>query len=387
MSRVIITLIILLGSSLPILAQDPEINQKAPPILVNNWVENPNYPTMDISDRAVVLKFWFTTCGPCVYSIPHMNDLAEKFSGEDLAFVSISFEKPALIKDFLRNKDFLSMAGSDTARTTIENYGVRGYPVVFLIDKDGILRWRGNPMTLNEDMIEYFLEVTAEGSQNRLNAEAKKITELGFENPSYTLDISENTTKMGEAEGQLLKHDELTIANYTLKSVLAYLLDTSEYRLKLSGKSNKRYDIRFKVHQGLDSLTHMHERLASVIADRLGYQLVTVQENEPAYELTVSHDSLFNRNFLDKESKFTKTEHDRNEAWWKGRGLDANDIINNLENNFNVYFVDGIGLDNRYRMHIPTNSFDSLSVKLKEFYGISLEKVKSEVEIIRLVPK
>lgn len=384
--RFTVSILFLAFFSSTALSQGVEINQPAPPIQVNNWVENPDYSLHELENKPVILKFWFTKCGPCVYSIPHMNDLAEKFQSEDVAFVSVSFEKPEIIRSFLREKEFKAMAGSDTSQTTISAYEVRGYPMVFLIDKEGILRWKGNPMSLNESMVSQFLDLSGkESGIKQIERETNKINELGFQNPSFSLEIDENTTQMGVASGRHATAKELTIANYNLKKTLSYLLNKSEYRIKVPDSAKTKYDIRFQVEQGLDSLSNLEERLASVISNRLNYRLATETRNEITYQLKIANDSLFTSNFIDKESSYTGTSSRKDS--WQGQGLSKNDVINALENSYNLYFSDGIGLNEKYMMEIPTNNFDKLKERLLNYYGIQLMKTEDEVEVYTLIPE
>lgn len=384
--RFLLLFLFLACFSTTVLSQEIEVNEPAPPIQVNDWVENPDYSHHELENKPVILKFWFTKCGPCVYSIPHMNDLAEEFQTEDVAFVSVSFEKPEIIRSFLREKEFKAMAGSDTSQTTISEYGVRGYPMVFLIDKDGMLRWKGNPMSLNESMVSHFLDLAGkESGIKQIESETSKINELGFENPSFSLEIDENTTQMGVASGRHSTAKELTIANYSLKKTLSYLLDRSEYRIKVPDSVTTKYDIRFQVKQGLDSLSNLEERLASVIANRLNYRLATVTKNEMTYQLKIADDSLFSSNFVDQESSYTGSSSRKDS--WQGQGLSKNDVINALENSYNLYFSDGIGLNEKYIMEIPTNNFDKLKERLLNYYGIQLMKTEDEVEVYTLIPE
>jgi len=384
--RLLVSILFLTLFSSVAFCQGIEVNQPAPPIQVNNWVENPDYSHHELENKPVILKFWFTKCGPCVYSIPHMNDLVEKFQTEDVAFVSVSFEKTETIRSFLREKEFKAMAGSDTSQTTISAYEVRGYPMVFLIDKEGILRWNGNPMSLNESMVSQFLDLSGkESGIKQIESETSKINELGFKNPSFSLEIDENTTQMGIASGRHSTAKELTIANYSLKKTLSYLLDKSEYRIKVPDSATTKYDIRFQVKQGLDSLSNLEERLASVIANRLNYRLATETRNEMTYQLKITDDSLFSSNFVDKESSYTGSSSKKES--WQGQGLTKNDVIDALENSYNFYFSDGIGLTGKYKMEIPTNNFDKLKEHLLNYYGIQLLKTKDEVEVYTLIPE
>jgi len=52
-----------------------EVGEIAPVISVEKWVDNPDYEFRKIKNKAVVLDFWFTACAPCVYTIPHLNEL------------------------------------------------------------------------------------------------------------------------------------------------------------------------------------------------------------------------------------------------------------------------------------------------------------------------
>ncbi|WP_421775045.1 peroxiredoxin family protein [Gracilimonas sp.] len=366
-----------------VFSQVPELNQPAPTIKVNDWVSNPNYSDTEIKGKPIVLKFWFTTCGPCVYSIPHFNDLVEEFHNEDIAFISISFEEPEIIRAFIEEKEFRSMMGSDTSQVSINNYRVQGFPVVFLIDSDGVLRWKGYPMSLNKSMISYFLNIESENSGTiNIEEETNRINELGITNANYSLEIDTNKTQMGVASGRYSDLNELTIANYSLKKVLSYLLNQSEYRLSIPDTASEKFDIRFKSDQGLSSINNLNERLASVISDRLGFRLATVTEIRSAYVLSVAHDSLFTSNFVDTESKSTGTSS--GSGFWRGHGLSIKQVINTLEDSYQMHFEAELPKSNKYKVELPTDNFKSLESKLLDVYGIKLTQKEVEIEMYTL---
>lgn len=45
--------------------------------------------------KLVLLNFWATWCAPCVYEMPSLDSLAERFAGRDLAVVAVSIEADA----------------------------------------------------------------------------------------------------------------------------------------------------------------------------------------------------------------------------------------------------------------------------------------------------
>src|SRR4030095_15566093 len=54
-----------------------------------------------LQGKVVVLEFWATWCGPCVATIPHMNELADQFKGEPVQFVALTQEPEKTVAAFL----------------------------------------------------------------------------------------------------------------------------------------------------------------------------------------------------------------------------------------------------------------------------------------------
>src|SRR5690606_31042019 len=104
------------------------------------------------------LDFWFTSCAPCVYTIPHLNKLSEEYTSEKLAFVAVTFEEEKKVLPFLRKKKLLAQIASDVSHKLIDDFGVQLYPTTFLIDENGILRWVGYPSNLTAEMLEEVLQ-------------------------------------------------------------------------------------------------------------------------------------------------------------------------------------------------------------------------------------
>ena len=50
-----------------------------PALQVTNWINGETATLASLKGKIVVLDFWATWCGPCLASIPHTNELAEKY--------------------------------------------------------------------------------------------------------------------------------------------------------------------------------------------------------------------------------------------------------------------------------------------------------------------
>lgn len=128
--------------------------KKVPDFNVEKWLTS----RPDPGNRLVAVDFWATWCGPCVKSIPHVNELTQKF-GQDVLFVGVSDEKePAfnsgLKKAKLKPADFKYSLALDSSGTFKKFFGIQGIPHMAIFSSDGIVRWQGHPAALQEQDLE-----------------------------------------------------------------------------------------------------------------------------------------------------------------------------------------------------------------------------------------
>ena len=126
--------------------------KRAPEMYVSQWLNG----TPNARGKVVVVDFWATWCGPCVASIPHTNDLAEKFR-DDVVIVGISDEAPSkfwqgmdkLASSKRINLDtfryYLALDPSATMKKKVNSTAI---PHAIVMSSDWIVRWQGHPATL-----------------------------------------------------------------------------------------------------------------------------------------------------------------------------------------------------------------------------------------------
>ena len=132
-----------LCGSVPCRAQ-LEVGQKAPDIDAPKWFNTDAPVALKRGSNDVsVVEFWATWCGPCRYSIPHLNKLHADLKTRGVPVVGLTDEAPNVVSSFMLETpmDYPVGAGSRAGG----DYGVEGLPTAFVV-KGGRIVWRGHPM-------------------------------------------------------------------------------------------------------------------------------------------------------------------------------------------------------------------------------------------------
>ncbi|MCH8316724.1 MAG: TlpA family protein disulfide reductase [Planctomycetes bacterium] len=126
--------------------------KRAPEMYVSQWLNG----TPNAQGKVVVVDFWATWCGPCIASIPHTNDLAEKFR-DDVVIVGISSETPSKFRqgmDRLASRKRINLdtfryyLALDPSATMKKKVNSTAIPHAIVMSSDWIVRWQGHPASL-----------------------------------------------------------------------------------------------------------------------------------------------------------------------------------------------------------------------------------------------
>jgi thiol-disulfide isomerase/thioredoxin len=112
-------------------------------------------------DSTLVLDFFFSTCGPCLYSIPHINELHAKYRPRGIVFLGIN----PIEKDWNRLVRFTKQVQIDYPIIKVgekmrRDYGVSGFPTIMIIDKGKVvLIARGSPTKMKIELTQKLEEI------------------------------------------------------------------------------------------------------------------------------------------------------------------------------------------------------------------------------------
>lgn len=124
--------------------------KSAPAMNVTQWLNGS--PQLD--GRLVVVDFFASWCGPCMNAVPHMNDMASRHEKE-LVVVGISDEQAGNLRTGLGRagypvNSFKYPIGVDPGARMKKGFGITAIPHVAVVSADGIVRWQGHPMQLDD---------------------------------------------------------------------------------------------------------------------------------------------------------------------------------------------------------------------------------------------
>ena len=99
----------------------------------------------DQRGKVVLLNVWATWCHPCRTEIPELQAIHTRYQARGLELVGVSVDADGsddAIRTFMRDFAMTYPIWRDPDERISTQFLVVGVPATFLIDRDGVLRWR-----------------------------------------------------------------------------------------------------------------------------------------------------------------------------------------------------------------------------------------------------
>ena len=94
--------------------------------------------------KPVYVIFWNTWCSYCINKISRYQELQEKF-GEEIEIIAINTtwsDSPEEMRSFGANHEIVYSTAFDAGEFVTDKYGVHNVPTEFIVDIDGVIRYR-----------------------------------------------------------------------------------------------------------------------------------------------------------------------------------------------------------------------------------------------------
>lgn len=126
---------------------------KPAPVFSLTTVNNQRLDLASLRGKVVVVDFFATWCPPCREAIPHLVDLQRRLGSKGLQVVGLSADdedEVRTVREFVSARQ-INYPVALAASSVQDDYGLRAVPVLFVIDKKGVVvdvfRGLGGDMT------------------------------------------------------------------------------------------------------------------------------------------------------------------------------------------------------------------------------------------------
>jgi thiol-disulfide isomerase/thioredoxin len=142
------------------------VGDQAPKLQTGKWIQGQSVSGFD-SNHVYIVEFWATWCGPCVQSIPHLNQLWQKFEDKGVVVIGQDvWDSDAAVAPFVKkmgtnmtyrvalddkSSDADGIMSSTWWKRAVNHHGI---PTAFIINRDGVIAWIGHPMGLKEQVLD-----------------------------------------------------------------------------------------------------------------------------------------------------------------------------------------------------------------------------------------
>jgi peroxiredoxin len=114
------------------------VGQQAPDWQLSD-LDGKTHSLKSYKGKVLVLDFWYRACPWCMRAMPQINQVAAHFKGRPVQILGMNVDRDTADARFVINK--LQLIYPSLKATGVpEKYGVSGFPTMFVIGRDGIVR-------------------------------------------------------------------------------------------------------------------------------------------------------------------------------------------------------------------------------------------------------
>jgi thiol-disulfide isomerase/thioredoxin len=119
----------------------------APELATGNWINSEPLKLKDLRGRVVLIEFWTFGCFNCRNTLPFVKGWDDRYRGQGLIVIGVhspEFDDERKVENLRREVSSLGIrypVVTDNDYKTWEAYNVAAWPTVFLLDKQGRIRW------------------------------------------------------------------------------------------------------------------------------------------------------------------------------------------------------------------------------------------------------
>jgi thiol-disulfide isomerase/thioredoxin len=129
------------GAADPSAGKNSEFVGKSAPKFGLAQLDGEHFRLTDHRDRIVVLDFWASWCGPCMQTMPKVDEIVEEIGTDKVHLVAVNLQEPAArVEAALAKLNIAPTVLLDVDGEVAAAYGASAIPQTVIIDKQGVVQ-------------------------------------------------------------------------------------------------------------------------------------------------------------------------------------------------------------------------------------------------------
>jgi len=191
--------------------------RRAPALAKGEWTNSEPLALADLRGRVVLIEFWTYGCYNCTNTLPSVKSWDERYRERGLTIIGVhtpESEREKILGNVRRQVRSLGIRYAVVADNDFETwraYGVKAWPTIVILDKQGRVRWTHvgeGHYTETENVIQQLL---AEEAKERAAVESKAGRELnggaGVVTTSAATESGQRRERTNIIEGKIMKSE------------------------------------------------------------------------------------------------------------------------------------------------------------------------------------
>jgi hypothetical protein len=299
---------------------------------------------------------------------------------DDVIFLSITDENEKKVNNILRLFHFKSFVVSDTTRSTQKRFGITSLPTTFLINKQGHVKFVGNPNDIDIEKIDSILSFDDLGPiKSKTKGKSSMPSELyeTYLNDSISnyFDISFSSNNLSNMSYIKLPKFKTLVSQRKFGSLMSNLLGCGENQIIVDDC------LRFEKVSYCFKSDNIHDKnsinnvLLRNILNHFNLRLDSVKSNFETFTIEVQNPKLLDQSQNRSNGNISKGSHANGIMAIENNTLDI--LVNYIENTFGckTYLQESL-LELKYDMALKSFSFNDLNDSLK-MYGLIIKRKKT----------
>jgi len=119
--------------------QNANVDVPAPDFQFND-AEGQSTSLYELRGKPVLINFWQTTCPPCVYEMPYLQQVYDEWLDKGLVVLAINVgESSSRVGGFMQSHGLSLPVVLDTNGVIAQKYNIRYFPTTFFVDTNSMV--------------------------------------------------------------------------------------------------------------------------------------------------------------------------------------------------------------------------------------------------------